>query len=89
MLTLVLGLEKASIIETRWVYQNKINKVGEVIRKKACLVSQGYSQKEGVDYNETFVPVALLEAIHILLSYVFFKGLIIFQIDVKSVLLNC
>ena len=61
--------EHKNIIGTKWVFTNKLNEQGEVIRKKARLVAQGYSQQEGIDYTETFAPVARLEAIRLLLSY--------------------
>jgi hypothetical protein len=62
-----------------------------VVRNKSRLVAQGYSQKEGIDYEETFAPVARLEAIRILLAFAVAKGLEgfkLFQMDVKSAFLN-
>jgi hypothetical protein len=61
---------------------------GEVVRNKSRLVAQGYSQKEGIDYEETFAPVAHLEAIRILLAFSVAKGFKLYQMDVKSVFLN-
>ncbi|GJZ05267.1 retrovirus-related pol polyprotein from transposon TNT 1-94 [Tanacetum coccineum] len=61
---------------------------GVVIRNKARLVAQGYIQKEGVDYDETFAPVARLEAIRIFLSYDAYMGFVVYQIDVKNAFLN-
>jgi len=58
-----------NIIRTKWVFRNKLNEQGEVIRNKARLVAQGYSQQEGIDYTETFALVARLEAIRLLLSF--------------------
>ncbi|GAU35053.1 hypothetical protein TSUD_69760 [Trifolium subterraneum] len=58
-----------SIIGTRWVFRNKLDENGKVVRNKARLVAQGYNQQEGIDYDETFAPVARLEAIRILLAY--------------------
>jgi len=55
--------EHKNIIGTKWVFRNKLNEQGEVIRNKARLVAQGYTQQEGIDYTETFAPVARLEAI--------------------------
>jgi len=57
-----------NIIGTKWVFRNKLNEQGEVIRNKARLVAQGYSQQEGIDYTKTFAPIARLEAIRLLLS---------------------
>ncbi|XP_019264484.1 PREDICTED: uncharacterized protein LOC109242107 [Nicotiana attenuata] len=55
--------ENVSVIGTKWVFRNKLNEDGKVIRNKSRLVAQGYSQQEGVDYDETFAPVARLESI--------------------------
>jgi hypothetical protein len=58
------------------------------VRKKARLVAQGFSQVEGLDFGETFTPVARLEVIRILLSFAASKGLKLCQMDVKSAFLN-
>jgi hypothetical protein len=60
----------------------------EVVRNKSGLVAQGYSQKEGINYEETFAPVARLEAIRILLAFSVAKGFKLHQMDVKSAFLN-
>ena len=73
-----------NIIGTKWVFRNKLNEQGEVIRNKAKLVAQGYSQQEDVHYTETFAPVARLEAIRLLLSYAVNHNIILYQMDVKS-----
>jgi hypothetical protein len=57
------------VISTKWVYRNKQDEHGIVLKNKARLVAKGYSQLEGLDYGETFTPVARLEAIRILLAY--------------------
>ena len=75
-------------LEAERVFRNKLNEQGEVVRNKARLVSQGYSQQEGIDYSETFAPVARLEAIRLLLSYAVTHGIILYQMDVKSAFLN-
>jgi hypothetical protein len=59
-----------------------------VVRNKSRLVAQGFSQKEGIDYEETFAPVARLEAIRILLDFAVAKGIKLFQMDVKSAFMN-
>ena len=64
-----------SVIGTRWVYRNKINEEGKIIRNKARLVTKGYNQKFGIDFEESFAPVARLKAIRILLAYASSKGL--------------
>jgi len=80
--------QNKNIIGTKWVFRNKLNEQGEVVRNKARLVAQGYSQQEGIDYTETFAQVAILEAIRLLLSYVVNRGIILYQMDVKSAFLN-
>jgi len=77
-----------NIIGTKWVFRNKMNEQSEVVRNKARLVAQGYSQQEGIDYTETFALVARLEAIRLLLSYTVNHGIILYQMDVKSAFLN-
>ena len=76
------------MIGTKWVFKNKLNEEGEVVRNKARLVAQGYHQREGVDYEETFAPIARLEAIRILLAYAAHKDIKLYQKDVKSAFLN-
>ena len=61
---------------------------GNIIRNKARLVAQGYCQEEGIDYEETFAPVARLEAIRILLTFASYQNFILYQMDVKNAFLN-
>jgi hypothetical protein len=68
--------------------ENKDGENGEVVRNKSRLVTQGYSQKEGIDYEETFAPVARLEAIRILLPFSVAKGFKLYQMDVKIAFFN-
>jgi hypothetical protein len=75
-------------IGTKWVFKNKQSEDGLVVRNKARLVAQGYYQKEGIDYEDTFAPVARLEAIRMLLAFAASKGFKLFQMDVKSAFLN-
>jgi len=75
-------------IGTKWVFKNKQGEDGMVVRNKARLVAQGYSQQEGIDYEETFAPVARLEAIRIFLAFAASKGFKLYQMDVKSAFLN-
>jgi hypothetical protein len=75
-------------IGTMWVWKNKEGEKGEVVRNKSRLVAQGFSQKEGIDYEETFAPVACLEVIRILLAISVAKGFKLHQMDVKSASLN-
>ncbi|GJX39534.1 retrovirus-related pol polyprotein from transposon TNT 1-94 [Tanacetum coccineum] len=76
------------IIRTKWVFKNKLDENGIVSRNKARLVSQGYNQQEGIDYDETYAPVARLESIRILLAYACALDFKLFQMDVKSAFLN-
>jgi hypothetical protein len=71
-----------NVIETKWVFKNKKGEDGEVVRNKARLVAQGFSQVEGLDFGETFAPVAHLDAIRILLVFVASKGFKLYQMDV-------
>jgi hypothetical protein len=79
---------RCKLIETKWVCKNKEGEEGEVVRNKSRLVVQGYSQKERINYEETFAPVAHLEAIRILLAFSVAKGFKSHQMDVKSAFLN-
>jgi hypothetical protein len=75
-------------IRTKWVWKNKEGGNGEVVRNKSRSVAQGYSQKKGIDYQETFAPVARSEAIRFLLSFSVAKGFKLYQMDVGSAFLN-
>nr|GEZ20651.1 hypothetical protein [Tanacetum cinerariifolium] len=74
-------------IETKWVYRNKKDEKGVVVRNKARLVAQGHRKKEGIDYDEVFALVARIEAIRIFLAFAYYMGFIVYQMDVKSALL--
>ncbi|GJT84970.1 putative ribonuclease H-like domain-containing protein [Tanacetum coccineum] len=74
-------------IRTKWVFRNKKDERGIVVRNKARLVAQGYTQEEGIDYDEVFAPVARIEAIMLFLAYASFMGFIVYQMDVKSAFL--
>ncbi|GJT24324.1 putative ribonuclease H-like domain-containing protein [Tanacetum coccineum] len=73
--------------EPKKVYRNKKDERGIVIRNKARLVAQGYTQEEGIDYDEVFAPVARIEAIRLFLAYALFKDFVVYQMDVKSAFL--
>ncbi|GJR06991.1 putative ribonuclease H-like domain-containing protein [Tanacetum coccineum] len=74
-------------IGTKWVYRNKKDERGVVVRNKARLVAQGYRQEEGIDYDEVFASVARIEAIRIFLAFASYMGFIVYQMDVKSAFL--
>nr|GEU43894.1 reverse transcriptase [Tanacetum cinerariifolium] len=74
-------------IRTKWIYKNKKDERGIMVRNKAKLVVQGYTQEEGIDYDEVFAPVARIEAIRLFLDYASFKDFVVYQMDVKSAFL--
>nr|GEX71530.1 retrovirus-related Pol polyprotein from transposon TNT 1-94 [Tanacetum cinerariifolium] len=74
-------------IGTKWVYRNKKDKSGIVVRNKARLVAQGHRQEEWIGYDEVFAPVGRIEAIRIFLAFASFMGFTVYQMDVKSALL--
>nr|GEZ24131.1 putative ribonuclease H-like domain-containing protein [Tanacetum cinerariifolium] len=75
------------VIGSKWVFRNKKDERGIVVRNKARLVAHGHTQEEGIDYEEVFAPVARIEAIRLFLDYASFMGFMVYQIDVKSALL--
>jgi hypothetical protein len=77
-----------NVIGTKWVFRNKQNENGQVVRNKEILVCKGYAQIEGVDFEETFSLVARLEAIRMFLAFACYKNFKIYQMDVKSTFLN-
>ncbi|GJR62931.1 putative ribonuclease H-like domain-containing protein [Tanacetum coccineum] len=79
--------ESWKAIGTKWVYRNKKDERGVVVRNKARLVAQGHRQEEGIDYDEVFAPVARLEAIRIFLAFASYMGFVVYQMDVKSAFL--
>jgi hypothetical protein len=77
-----------NVVGTKWVFRNKQDEHGVVTRNKARLVAKGYSQVKGLDFDETYAPVARLESIHILHAYATYHGFKLYQMDVKSAFLN-
>ena len=86
--TLVPRPKNINIIGTKWVFRNKSDEDGNIVRNKARLVAQVYSQIEGIDFEETFAPVARLESIRLLLSVSCVHKFKLHQMDVKSAFLN-
>ncbi|GJT69554.1 putative ribonuclease H-like domain-containing protein [Tanacetum coccineum] len=74
-------------IGTKWIFRNKKDERGIVIRNKERLVAQGYTQEEGIDYDKVFAPVARIEAIRLFLAYASFMGFMVYQMDMKSAFL--
>ena len=77
-----------NVIGSKQVYKNKMNEQGNIVINKARLVCKGYAQIEGLDFDETFVPVARPEVIRIFLAYACHKRFKVYQMDVKSTFLN-
>ncbi|GJY30761.1 ribonuclease H-like domain-containing protein [Tanacetum coccineum] len=75
------------VIGTKWVYRNKRDERGVVVRNKGRLVTQGYKQEEGIYYDEVFSPVARMKAIRLFLAFASFMGFIVYQMDIKSAFL--
>lgn len=80
--------EGKNVIGGKWIFQNKLDESGKVVRNKARFVCKGYAQQEGVDFGETFAPVARLESIRMFLAYTSFKKFTVYQMDVKTTFLN-
>ena len=86
--TLVPRPTNYPIIRTKWVFHNKMDELGNVVRNKVRLVTQGYNQEEGIDFDETFTPVARIEAIRLLFAFACHMNFKLFQMNVKSSFLN-
>jgi hypothetical protein len=80
--------EDKNVIDSKWVFKNKMNEKGQVVRNKARLVYKGYAQVEGQYFDENFSPVARLEAIRMFLAYSCHKNFKFYHMDVKSTFLN-
>jgi len=80
--------EGMNVIGTKWIYKNKSDENGTMTRNKARLVAQGYTQVEGLNFDETFAHVARLETIRLLLGVSCILKFKLFQMDVKSAFLN-
>jgi len=80
--------KQMNVIGTKWVFKNKLDEQGVIVRNKAGLVAKGYNQEENIDFGETYAPVARLEAVRLLLAYACMNGFKLQQMDVKSAFLN-
>ena len=85
---LVPRLNDKNVIGTKWVFRNKLDENGQVTRNKMKLVCKGYAQIEGIDFEETYAPVARMEDIRTILAYACSKHIKVYQMDVKSTFLN-
>ncbi|GKC04958.1 retrovirus-related pol polyprotein from transposon TNT 1-94, partial [Tanacetum coccineum] len=78
----------AMIIAFKWIYKVKLDEYGDVLKNKSWLVAKGYLQEEGINFEESFTPVAQIEAIRIFIANAASKNMIIYQMDVKTAFLN-
>src|SRR6516165_8230006 len=86
--TLVEAPEGIKPIECKWVFKRKMDMEGNVQTYKARLVVKGYRQKQGIDFDETFLPVAMIKSIRIMLAIAVYHDYEIWQMDVKTAFLN-
>nr|GEW28519.1 retrovirus-related Pol polyprotein from transposon TNT 1-94 [Tanacetum cinerariifolium] len=80
--------DKVMVITLKWIYKVKLDELGGSLKNKARLVARSYRQEEGIDFEESFAPVARLEAIQIFLAYAAHKNMVVYQMDVKTAFLN-
>ncbi|GJS82990.1 retrovirus-related pol polyprotein from transposon TNT 1-94 [Tanacetum coccineum] len=80
--------DKVMVITLKWIYKVKLDELGGILKKKARLLARGYRQEEGNDFEESFAPVARLEAIRIFLAFVAHMNMVVYQMDVKTAFLN-
>ncbi|GJV56352.1 retrovirus-related pol polyprotein from transposon TNT 1-94 [Tanacetum coccineum] len=76
------------VITLKWIYKVKLDELGGIIKNKARLVARGYRQEEGINFEESFAPVARLEAIRIFLAFATHMNMVVYQMDVKTAFLN-
>ncbi|GJX13697.1 retrovirus-related pol polyprotein from transposon TNT 1-94 [Tanacetum coccineum] len=76
------------VITLKWIYKVKLDELGGILKNKARLVAYGYRQEEGIDFEESFAPVARLEAIRIFLAFATHMNMVVYQMDVKTAFLN-
>ncbi|GJW25567.1 retrovirus-related pol polyprotein from transposon TNT 1-94 [Tanacetum coccineum] len=72
----------------KWIYKVKLDEMGGILKNKARLVARGYHQEEGINFEESFAPMARLDAIRIFLAYAAHMNMIVYQMDVKTTFLN-
>ncbi|GKB08906.1 retrovirus-related pol polyprotein from transposon TNT 1-94 [Tanacetum coccineum] len=80
--------DKVMVITLKWIYKVKLDELGGILKNKARLVARDYHQEEGIDFDESFAPVARLDAIQIFLAYTAHMNMIVYQMDVKMAFLN-
>ncbi|GJY24289.1 retrovirus-related pol polyprotein from transposon TNT 1-94 [Tanacetum coccineum] len=80
--------DKVMVITLKWIYKVKLDELGGILKNKARLVARGYHQDEGIDFEESFAPIARLGAVRIFLAYVAHVNMLVYQMDVKTAFLN-
>ncbi|GJR14043.1 retrovirus-related pol polyprotein from transposon TNT 1-94 [Tanacetum coccineum] len=80
--------DKVMVITLKWIYKVKLDELGGILKNKARLVARGYRQEEGIDFEESFAPVARLEAIRIFLAFAAHMNMVVYQMDVKTAFLD-
>ncbi|GJV19998.1 retrovirus-related pol polyprotein from transposon TNT 1-94 [Tanacetum coccineum] len=80
--------DKVMVITLKWIYKVKLDKLGGILKNKAQLVAHGYRQEEGIDFEESFAPVARLQAIRIFLAFAAHMNMVVYQMDMKTAFLN-
>nr|GEV46559.1 hypothetical protein [Tanacetum cinerariifolium] len=80
--------DKLMVITLKWIYKVKLDELGGILKNKARLVSRGYRQEEGIDFEESFASVARLEAIRIFFAYTAHMNMVVYQMDVKTAFFN-
>ncbi|GJV08217.1 retrovirus-related pol polyprotein from transposon TNT 1-94 [Tanacetum coccineum] len=85
---LVSRPDKVMVITLKWIYKVKLDELGGILKNKARLVARSYCQEEGIDFEESFAPVARLEAIRIFLAFAAHMNMVVYQMDVKTAFLN-
>ncbi|GKE03451.1 retrovirus-related pol polyprotein from transposon TNT 1-94, partial [Tanacetum coccineum] len=80
--------DKVMVITLKWIYEVKLDELGGILKNKAILVACAYRQEEGIDFEESFAPVARLEAVWTFLEFAAHTNMIVYQMDVKTEFLN-
>ncbi|GKE63037.1 retrovirus-related pol polyprotein from transposon TNT 1-94, partial [Tanacetum coccineum] len=84
----VAHIDKVMVITLKRIYKVKLDELGGILKNKARLVARGYRQEEGIDFEESFAPVARLEAIRIFLAFAAHMNMVVYQLEVKTAFLN-
>ncbi|GKF27067.1 retrovirus-related pol polyprotein from transposon TNT 1-94, partial [Tanacetum coccineum] len=83
-----LFVSTTSIIALKWIYKVKLDEYGDVLKNNARLVAKGYRQEDEIDFEQSFAPVARIDAIRIFIANAASKNMTIYRMDVKTAFLN-